>query len=298
MNNKFLETIRYDNYDIRVEKQYKINTKIDFENSQFSKSLEAISESDFYKRDTPELSNQHKIGHIQKVMLFSQIIAQNEGLNGEQTKILMASAAFHDCGRTKDRDNGEHGMLSAEIAGKYFKKNPNNPYKITQDEIGVVQVAIAYHVIIEGVQGQIDEIKLKELCNKYDVSIEDLEEAKQISAILKDADALDRTRFISGASLDCNILRTKTAKRKSIIDIAEKVNQEYASNILSNNYSSEQWKDSNKIKALHLARYDFRIKNNGIRKEEKNIPVEVVKSIFENVLDREKVKNEVYENIK
>lgn len=47
-------------------------------NSQFSKSFNAISESDFYKELTPELGYQHKIGHIQKVMLFSQIIALNE----------------------------------------------------------------------------------------------------------------------------------------------------------------------------------------------------------------------------
>ena len=75
-------------------------------NSQFSKSFNAISESDFYKELTPELGYQHKIGHIQKVMLFSQIITLNENLDKRQMRVLLASAAFHDAGRTKNRDNG------------------------------------------------------------------------------------------------------------------------------------------------------------------------------------------------
>ena len=58
-----------------------IDTKIVYENNQFLRILEAISNSNIYKTYTPELSNQHKISHIQKVLLFSQIIAQNEKLN-------------------------------------------------------------------------------------------------------------------------------------------------------------------------------------------------------------------------
>ena len=38
-----------------------IDTKIDYENSQFLRILEAISNSNIYKTYTPELSNQHKI---------------------------------------------------------------------------------------------------------------------------------------------------------------------------------------------------------------------------------------------
>ena len=73
------------------------------DDNQFLKAFDAISESNFYKGTTPELGYQHKIGHIQKVMLFSKIIAQNESLDEQQTKILLASAAFHDSGRIKDR---------------------------------------------------------------------------------------------------------------------------------------------------------------------------------------------------
>lgn len=298
MINNFLEIKQYNkeinNCTIGVECKSKIDTTIDFEYSQFSKSLEAISESDFYKKRTPGLSNQHKIGHIQKVMLFAQIIAQNENLNENQTKILLASASFHDSGRTKDRDNGEHGISSAEIAGEYFKENHNNPYGITQDEIGIVQVVIEYHVINECIPGQIDESKLHQIFYKYDVNPEKFEQTKKISAILKDADALDRTRFISGSSLNSKFLRMKTAKNQSMIEFSKKINQEYASYVLFKNYPIEQWGDNDKVKALQFARYDYRSKNGGTHKKERDIPVEIVKSIFKNVLDDRKTKIEEY----
>ena len=99
-----------------------IKTTISYEQNHFFKILKAISNSTVYKKYTPELGKQHKLEHIQKVLLFSQIIAKNENIDENQTKILLVSAAFHDCGRIKDRDNGVHGLESAEIAGEYLKK--------------------------------------------------------------------------------------------------------------------------------------------------------------------------------
>lgn len=116
-----------------------INTTISYGQNQFFKILEIISNSDVYKKYTPELGKQHKLIHIQKVLLFSQIIAQNENIDENQTKILLVSAAFHDCGRIKDRDNGIHGLESAKTAGEYFRQNVNNPYGIVRSEIGMIQ---------------------------------------------------------------------------------------------------------------------------------------------------------------
>lgn len=263
-------------------------------NEQFSKAFDAISESDFYKRLTPELGYQHKLGHIQKVMFFSKIIAQNENLDEQQTKILLASAAFHDFGRIKDRDNGEHGELSAEIAGKYLKGNPNNPYGIMQNEIGIVQTAIAYHVINEDIVGQIDYKKLKDLCCKYGVyDLEHFEKIKQISAILKDADALDRSRFSSRLSsrnsLNPNLLRTKTAKDQLIIEFARKINQAYAGYVLRENYPDELIIENDNAKTLQLLRHNYKVENGGKRKEEKEIPIKIVKLLFKYGLENLKI---------
>lgn len=269
--------------------------------NQFLNTFDAISESNFYKGLTLELGYQHKIGHIQKVMLFSKIIAQNEGLDKQQTKILLASVAFHDSGRTKDRDNGEHGKTSAEIAGEYFKNNYNNPYGITQNEIAIVQTAIAYHVIIEKTPGQIDEKELEKLCFEYGVyNLKDFKNIKKISAILKDADALDRLRFSSKLSstlnLDSKLLRTNTAKKQFIIEFARKINQAYAGYILRENYPNESVIENDNAKTLQALRHNYRIKNGGIRKEEKEIPTKMVKTLFIYGLQSLKIEENNYMN--
>ncbi len=268
------------------------------ENSQFLKSINAISESGFYKEVTPELGYQHKIGHIQKVMLLSQIIAQNEDLDEKQVKILLASAAFHDSGRTRDRDNGEHGVSSAEIAGNYFMKNPNNPYGITQSEIGIIQTAIAYHVINENIPGKVDESRLMKLCLEYGVNIkENFENVKQISAILKDADALDRARFSSRSSspnsLDSSMLRTKTAKMESVIEFAREINQTYATYVLRENYPNEPIEQGDSAKTLQFLRYNYKIKNGGVRKIENEISVKTAITMFRKILENTKMRAEV-----
>ena len=272
-----------------------IDTKIDYENSLFLRILEAISNSNIYKTYTPELSNQHKISHIQKVLLFSQIIAQNEKLDQNEIKILLASAAFHDCGRKKDRDNGEHGLASAKITGEYFRKNIKNPYGIKPEEIGIVQVAIEYHVTKEEFLGQVNEIKLKEICRKYDVNDKEFENVKQISEILKDADALDRTRFVSGSNLDSHYLRTKTAKKQTMIDFARKINEEYANQVINVNYHITQNRSSNKINLLHDIRHKYKTENDEVFNKEIDLPINIVEEIFNGtLLCRECIKIDSY----
>lgn len=257
-----------------------INTTISYEQNHFFKILKAISNSTVYKKYTPELGKQHKLEHIQKVLLFSQIIAQNENIDENQTKILLVSAAFHDCGRIKDRDNGVHGLESAEIAGEYFRKNVKNPYGIANNEIGMIQSTIEYHVVEEHIPGQINEIILKEICNKYRVSVGEYEKVKQISAILKDADALDRTRFVSGSDLNHNFLRTSTAKKIEMIEFAKKINNEFARQVINTNYPSFQNISADKVKLLHCIRQKLKKENKIDLNRERNIPINTIISIF------------------
>ena len=216
-------------------------------------------------------------------------------------RILLASAAFHDSGRTKDRDNGEHGVLSAEIAGNYFKENPTNPYEIKQDEIGIVQVAIAYHVINDTIPGEVDEKIMLKLCRDYSVNeTEDLEKIKQVSAIIKDADALDRARFSSKLSsrnsLDPKLLRTETAKKNSIMEFAMKINQAYAGYVLRENYPNGLIEQGDNAKALQFLRHDYKVKNGGVRKVEKDIPVRFVMSMFSEILKSLREKEKIEED--
>lgn len=43
-------------------------------------------------------------------------------------------------------------------------------------------------------------------------------------------------RFVSGSNLDFHFLRTKTAKKQTMIDFAKKINEEYANQVINANY--------------------------------------------------------------
>ena len=259
----------------------KLDMKVDMNSSVFQRILDKISNSDLYKNEFFTSSFQHNIYHIQRVMFFSQIIAQNEGISEKDLKLLLLAAALHDSGKTRDRRDGEHGKNSAEIAGEYLQNNINS---ISKEDIKIIQIAIEYHTIREDEKGRINVTELKELCQKYNVSIANLERIEIISSILKDADALDRTRFDTQNTLNIDSLRTNTARNKFLIDFSKKVNQEFARTILNSNYNYENLVENDAVKTLGIARKKFFEENNGVAKKERLFPVSVVKRIFTDVL--------------
>ena len=259
----------------------KLDMKVDMNSSVFQRILDKISNSDLYKNEFFTSSFQHNIYHIQRVMFFSQIIAQNEGISEKDLKLLLLAAALHDSGKTRDRRDGEHGKNSAEIAGEYLQNNINS---ISKEDIKIIQIAIEYHTIREDEKGRINVTELKELCQKYNVSMANLERIEILSSILKDADALDRTRFDTQNTLNIDSLRTNTARNKFLIDFAKKVNQEFARTILNSNYNYENLVENDAVKTLGIARKKFFEENNGVAKKERLFPVSVVKRIFTDVL--------------
>lgn len=259
----------------------KLDMKVDMNSSAFQKILDMISNSELYKKEFFTSSFQHNIYHIQRVMLFSQIIAKNEGISKKNFTLLLLAAALHDSGRTRDRKDFEHGKNSAEIAKEYIQNNINS---ISEEDVKIIQIAIEYHTTQEKEKGRINITELKELCQKYNVSMANLERIEIISSILKDADALDRTRFDTQNTLNTDSLRTNTARNKFLIDFAKKVNQEFARTILNSNYNYENLVENDTVKTLGIARKKFFEENNGVAKKERLFPVSVVKRIFTDVL--------------
>lgn len=259
----------------------KLNMKVDMDGSVFQRVLDMISNSDLYKKEFFTSSFQHNIYHIQRVMLFSQIIAQNEGVSEKDVTLLLLAAALHDSGKNKDRKDFEHGKNSAKIAKEYLQNNINS---ISEENVKIIQIAIEYHTTKEKEKGKINVIELIKLCQKYNVSMANLERIEIISSILKDADALDRTRFDTQNTLNIDSLRTNTARNKFLIDFAKKVNQEFARTILNSNYNYENLVEDDTVKTLSTVRKKFFEENNGVAKKERLFPVRGVKRIFEDVL--------------
>ena len=284
----------------------------------FESLLQKISSTDYY-----EGNKQHSIEHIQKVMLFSQALAEGEGLSEQDTKLLLVAAAFHDSGRKGLREEGTlnteqtakkiseqdaveimikglirdnerkesgegdipHAEPSAIKAGEILSKK-NEFGEFSKEEIAMIQTAIHYHEYKEKEKGKIDFDAIKGLAINYGVDFEninDMNRTVQLCTLLKDADALDRCRFAEQGKLDPEYLHSNTAKKRNIIEYAEKINREVASRILRKNYNMDiDYDNMTSVFALYNTRkYN---EEHNIVVEEEHIKPEEFKSIYENVM--------------
>lgn len=252
-------------------KSLELGTKQEYLNESSIKTLESSEEGIQYsnkirttieeinKTDLYEGNKAHSIEHIDKVILFAGLLAKNEGLDERTTSLLLTASAFHDAGRKIEKENysrAGHAWESALVISRYLKQNPDNPFGITEENLGILQAAIEYHEIKEPSFGKINIDVIKRLCDNYDVKQEDFDTVVKISELLKDADALDRTRFSEHGKLDIRNLRSSTAKSPSMITYATKVNEAYAKSILSAEYDidSETSNHQSYVSMLHNER--------------------------------------------
>lgn len=216
-------------------------------------AIEEINKTDLY-----EGNKHHSIDHVDKVILFAGLLAKNEGLDEKTTNLLITASAFHDSGRktlgTKVSDqNIYHAEKSAEVAKELLEKNPENKFEVNNEDIKIIQVAIHYHEHEEANIGKTDKGMIKELCDKYGVKQEDFETTLKVSELLKDADALDRTRFTKNGKLDTRYLKSENAKKGSMINYAKQVNEELAKEILIQEYDikEEELQDIDAVSKLY-----------------------------------------------
>lgn len=186
--------------------------------------MRSISQTPYY-----DMNEYHSLSHIQKVIMFSGILAKGENLSAEETTILLASAAFHDSGRNgAEEEYDNHALASARQVKEYFENNPNNPFGITSENLSMIQAVIEYHEHKEQEKGITDKDELYHLRYKYNVSFEKSDSLIKISELLKDADALDRARFGKKSenkwSLDAKYLKSDTAKSVSMLRFSEGCN--------------------------------------------------------------------------
>lgn len=141
---------------------------------------------DLYEYHKKSLNADHTMDHTIRVMIYSnylfrQIVFPKYKKINKQKKIqiisyfcnLMDAAIYHDIGRTNDFIDKNHGIESYKIYKKEKKENK------------VVKFLIEQHCID-------DETSLKILKKEFH---EEKDIIELLYKILKDADALDRTRF-------------------------------------------------------------------------------------------------------
>ncbi|MCD4729088.1 MAG: HD domain-containing protein [Bacteroidales bacterium] len=129
-------------------------------------------------------SSQHGINHTYRVMCLVLYVGRAAGL--ERDILLAFCAAFiHDFARKHDGYCDQHGLWAAQYKLpefiSLFKK-----IGVSQNEIKIINLAVKNHS------------ELQEIENNHD--------AYKATALLKDADALDRIR-LGGDNLNQNFLR-------------------------------------------------------------------------------------------
>lgn len=132
--------------------------------------------------------------HAKRVLLLSYIIGLYEDLDDTDMEIVLTAAKYHDIGRTNDKYDEVHGILSFNkmLQLKLVDKK--------MEDIHILQFIMESHCIN-------DEDGLKNL-KKY--PIKDIDRAIRLYKVLKDADGLDRVRL---HDLDINYLRLPISKR-------------------------------------------------------------------------------------
>lgn len=161
---------------------------------------EQISITDFYSQvlNLPQYSyliqkiaskeklylNESKIhgeNHSNNVTLFATYIATLSNIQERDIKTIIEAAIYHDIGRVNDNFDYNHGTLGAV---KYGAKI-SCPNDISVNE---VKFLIEAHAL-----SKVEDINL--LFNRYQIPEKEQERLYQMATILRDADALDRTRF-------------------------------------------------------------------------------------------------------
>lgn len=154
----------------------------------------------------------HGIMHTYRVMHNVHLVAREHEINEQQLRTAYCAAFIHDMARRHDGFCTEHGAWAVAEKLPLFK-NDFIQYGLSAENIEALKTAVTYHSLHE------------ELNNTH--------AHYEITALLKDADALDRIR-LGYPGLDASYLRLP--KSKLLIDIAEH-NFFITENIICNSWS-------------------------------------------------------------
>lgn len=228
------------------------------------KKLNNINKDFLYKSDF------HGLYHSEKVLLFGYLIGKNRGLDDVDIQIIMDAAIYHDIGRMADNDDEQHGLVSSN---RLLNEKNNILSNLIYDDdanFNYLRLICDSH----SRNDKYDQLTYDNFVYDNDITNMNFERFKRLSDILKDADALDRTRFMSATSTVLNEKYLRSDYSKKLIPFAKYINELYrmrdldiAYPALNSEYSRQKDKIDDKS-CFHGVGSDFfkleSILNNGI----------------------------------
>ena len=150
------------------------------------------------RRDVLYQSHVHGLGHIERTMVHGAMCAQAEELNEADTALLMEMCSYHDTGRESDWLDNAHGYRSslklAALTGR------------TGEELRIMMAGVEAH--------SIGDKYMEDVLKKHAPA--DMDRARRLALLLKDADGLDRVRI---RDLNPRYLRREASRRR--VDFAQ-----------------------------------------------------------------------------
>ncbi len=159
----------------------------------------------------------HGQRHIKNVLLYSTLIGQSVVQDKHDLDLIMLSAKYHDIGRKTDAYE-EHAELSAKIAIEKLKD------KCSPEDLSIISTIIEFHETPRNV-ANVDELFVS-MARKNGITDDQIPRVRQMAEVLKDADALDRTRFVNKARLNPEFLQYSVSKQ--LIKFASSLQETYA----------------------------------------------------------------------
>jgi len=164
-------------------------------------------------------SHFHGLHHSEKVMLNAYVIGKHLQLNAVDFQILMDAALYHDIGRSNDTEDNIHGYSSTLRLPKVVI----SPIYQDSTNLEILKAICDGH--------SRDDKFCEQTFMSYDIDEKEYSRYEILYKALKDADALDRTRFgkTTKAALQSQFLRLDISK--SLIEFASVINDMYANYI-------------------------------------------------------------------
>lgn len=172
--NKFNSGVEVNDFIDKLERKGLLST--------FDSSVKDIDE--LYARGQGPGVIHHDVDHVERVMLFAMYMGDELQLNGKDMGVLIQAAKHHDIGVYNGHDG--HASLSAMEAINNLQDNYPQP------EINKIAAVIDYHEVIKKEESL---ERFAQICSKYNVPESEYQSLFKVANILKDADAIDRTRF-------------------------------------------------------------------------------------------------------
>ncbi len=141
---------------------------------------------------------EHNQDHAERVLFYAMYLGNLLGMEAKNYDVLVEAAKFHDIGRGISKDN--HALASAMQMDAVLQN------KYETNDLSLIKAAIELHEM--NYENNLNVFW--NICQKYNIDNNQVNDLYQVANVLKDADALDRIRF--PGNLKQEYLRTNEAK--------------------------------------------------------------------------------------